>query len=199
MNDVRTLIEIGDFIGHVYKQNSKPASRYYYLTLCNRFADFSQRLVKSAIVFNIFLTSFFFLAKLGESLYTEKMVLAFEIHFPGLNEESMVAFSVLMLYNYVGGMIVFLISGIYNILLFLIFANMPMVSSVIVGHLDELKDVLLDPGCQYRDVRSRFTNIIRMHNKYNEYDFPPGFEPSHSCSSRSVLWHRPPIGTERNG
>lgn len=168
-HDIRALIEIGDFIGYVYMQNSMPALKYYYLMLCNKYANISERVIRATIAVYIFTAVLFILLRLGESFIKGKMIPAMEVHFPGIDEETYGGFAFVLLYNYCGTVAGFAISGTYNLLLFLIFANMPMVSAVIVGHLNDLKDVLLDPDRESRDVSSRLYNIILMHNKYIEY------------------------------
>lgn len=168
-HDMRALIEIGDFIGYVYKQNSNSTLKYYYSILCNKYANLSERVIKATITVYIFVCAAFIMLRLGESFYRGKIIVAVEIHFPGIDEETYGGFAFIFFYNYAAIVAAFAISCFFNLLLFLIFANMPMVSSVIIGHLNDLNDVLLDPDCTSRDIKQRLCSIILMHYKYNEY------------------------------
>lgn len=168
--DVRALIEIGDFIGNIYQQYTKPKSRSYYLFLCNKYANISARILKT--VLNVYILLFICFLSLGicESLSMGKPMPALRIYLPGVNEDSFGGCFTIMVYNYVGATFVPMTEAAYNALLFIIFANMPMVSSVIVGHLDELKDNLLIPGYYKNyDIERRLLNVILMHNEYVEY------------------------------
>lgn len=158
-------MEIGDFIGYIYKQNFKPTSRYYYAILCNNYAKLSQRVLRTVLITYVCMTFFFVILSLAENYSSGALIPILDAHFPGVDEKTM-GFVFVILFNYAMCLIGFYIAGSYNSLLFLIFTNMPMVSSVIVGHLDELRDILEEPKYDIHDVENRLLNIIIMQDIY---------------------------------
>lgn len=57
----------------------------------------------------------------------------------------------------------------YDTLLIIVVANMPMVSSVIQLHLDDLSDALLQrPHYSNCERKHGFLNIVLMHKQYDE-------------------------------
>lgn len=165
---MKKLIEIGDFIGGIFERNSKPSTKGYYVGLCQKYASIGERVLKYIIaVYLAFFISFVALILL-ESALTGTLVPPLRIYFPGVDAGFSVGFAFVILYNYVVLIVGLLVIGGYNSLLFFIFANIPMVSSVIIGHLDDLKDVLLVPNYKLCNVKRRLFNIILMHNKYIE-------------------------------
>lgn len=168
MYEVRSLVEISEFIGEIYKRNAKPRSTYYYYSmLCEKYANRSVLIVKIVIyVYSIIVYILYFILLNGANLYYGKMDLPLHVHLPG--DESAIGFAFTAIYNYAGCICACFIICTYDSLMFLIFANMPMVSSVIIGHLDELKLALLDPDCDDREIKHRLYNIVLMHKKYKE-------------------------------
>lgn len=168
MNDVKSLIEIAEFIGAIYKENVKPGTRYYYSVLCRRYADLSERILKLGTITFVLLYLIFMTLIIGGSIYKGEIRPSLEVHFPKVDENTTAGLAFLIVYNIIFGAGGLFIVCVYDLLVFIIFANMFMVSSVIIGHLNELKDALLDPECQLLEAKKRLLNIILMHMKYNE-------------------------------
>lgn len=166
---MRKLIEIGDFIGSIYERNSRPSTKGYYVGLCNKYAGISEIVLKSTIAIYIIFFILFASLVVIESVLMEKLIPPLQAYFPGLDQDLSVSLVLVVSYNYVMTIIAFATVGTYSSLLFFIFANVPMVSSVIIAHLDELKDVLLVPNYSLYNVQHQIINIISMHNKYIEY------------------------------
>lgn len=171
MNDVKALVEIYDFIGDIYKKNSKKSpstSRYYYVILCQKYAKISETVLKMGIYTFVIFHIIFDCLLIADSVYQGKMVPPLRIYFPIINENSIDGALFLIIYNYAVIVIGYTIMFTYDLLIFIIFANIPMVADVIIGHLDELKEALMESDCSPREIQQRMLCIIRMHNKYTE-------------------------------
>lgn len=165
VDDIRSMIEVADFIEDIYKKNAKPrAQNLSYSVLCRKYADRSVKILKAVIVsyatVHICFVSLSFLDNLGK----RQMVPIFRINFPGVGEHSLF----LNAFNYFSVLIVDFTMCSFDMLIYIIFANMPMVASIITGHLDELRDVLQDKKRKLDDINDRLIQIIFMHKKYKE-------------------------------
>lgn len=168
VDDLKSLIEIADSIGQIYKENVQPRTRCYYSVLCQRYADLSERILKSGTITFIIFYVIFMILIIGGSISMGQIRPSLEVHFPKIDENTTSGLAFLIVFNILIGAGGLFIVCSYDLLLFIIFANMLMVSSIIIGHLNELKDALLDPKCQTLEAKTRLLNIILMHKKYNE-------------------------------
>lgn len=166
-NDVKTLIEIADFIGDIYKQNAKSHSRYYTM-LMDKYARLSVLIVKNVIAAYVILHISFTLFVVGDNIHTGAKTPLLRIYIPGVDENSMAGYAFLMAYTYLLLLFGYSVVCSFDALTFLIFANMPMVASVIHGHLDELKEALLNTKTKPNEITYRLLNVILMHKKYTE-------------------------------
>lgn len=167
MSDVKSLIDVAHFIKDIYKQNSQPRTKYYYLQLCRTYGKRSQNiLIYGSYVYGL-LYFVFQIMLVMEAFYTGQMVPP-RIYFPGIDEKTIGGLSTLIAFNYMVFLCGYVVIISYNLLIFLIFANVPLVSSVITGHMDELTEVLMDPDCHLHEVKCRALTIILMHQKFKE-------------------------------
>lgn len=103
-----------------------------------------------------------------EAIYTGQIVPPLRIYIPGIDEQTVAGLSTLIVFNYMVFLCGYVIVISYNLLIFFIFANIPLVSSVIAGHVDELSEALMDPDCHLQEVNCRLLAIISMHQKFKE-------------------------------
>lgn len=64
-------------------------------------------------------------------------------------------------------MVVYLIAPAGDMLFYVIFANVPLVSSIIQGQLNELEEVLEQPQTKLLAIKYRLLQYLQMHHKYN--------------------------------
>lgn len=170
VNDTQMLLEIADFIEDIYKQNAKPRGQnVHYSNLCEKYADRSIVILKVVVCGFAGMHCCFVSALFLDNWLKGVMAPIFRIYLPGLDEHTLFGAIFLNIFNYVVILVADLIIPPFDSLIFIIFANIPMVASVITGHLDELRKAL--PHAYYRktrDINNRLIQIIFMHKKYKE-------------------------------
>lgn len=84
-------------------------------------------------------------------------------------EQSVLDTTIEMAFNFVMAALVFCVVSSFDSLIFVIFVNMLMVSSVITGELSDLKGAILNSSqFNFKDTKYRLRAIILMILKYNE-------------------------------
>lgn len=168
VTDLINLRKIADFIGYVYKQNMDHGSGNYNFQLCREYADRTEQIIKIIRIgygiLGIFASSLTFI----EFIHTGKLLMPLCNYFPGVDESSPIGQGFLAAYNLLVITYSLLIFMPVDSLVCIIFVNMGLVSSIIINHLAEMRNALLDPDCSKLDIRKRMINIICMHQKYKE-------------------------------
>lgn len=165
VDDWRLLVDIAIFIEGIYAKNSTKQNTTYY-AICDKYGKLSELIVKSvALFFATFIFMIFFLT-FCESVYTGHVVLPMRIYLPGIDADTIGGIAILLINNVVQTACCILIVVSYNSLIFLIFANIPMVSLIIIGHLNELNEILGKRNRNIADIK--LLHIIFMHRKYKE-------------------------------
>lgn len=164
------LRELADFIGDVYKQNMNPGSnsKCHNFQLCQKYADRSELIVKTIRIACGILP--FALATLCfvQFLCTANIIPPLCIYFPGIDNGSIIGQCIMVAFNLMWFTYGLLITMAIDSLVSIVFLNMGLISSIIVNHLTELKDVLLKAQCSKREIKQRIITIVLMHKKYNE-------------------------------
>lgn len=166
VNDLRSLVDLCDFMGDIYQQNSEPPSTYY--NLCQRYANISKLILKIGIFAYTFMHILFLGMLVGEAIYRRALIPPLRIYLPGVDEGTYIGVAVLILFNYVISLTGCFVFCSYDSLICVIFANMPMVASVITGHLNEMRERLLDEDCDGDEARERLTRICLKHYRYKK-------------------------------
>lgn len=96
------------------------------------------------------------------------MLLPVRVHLPGINEETFIGTAFLVAFNYVVLLCGFFTAISFDSLLFVVIANMPFLSGVIIGQLCELTEALLEPDVEICDIKRRTLDIIMMFMKTME-------------------------------
>lgn len=88
-------------------------------------------------------------------------------YFPFINNQTISGFSILLLQQLTVSIIYAIGNASFDGLLLLIFVNIHMVSSIIVGHIDDLNCALndSDSGKDTILIKRKLIEIIRMHVK----------------------------------
>lgn len=101
------------------------------------------------------------------SIFNGKMVMSMRIYLPVL-DETQAGLAILVVINCVTTTLGVFNEISFDCLMYVIFANVPMVSSIITGQLDDLKEALLDPDNTLDSNKYRFRTFILMTLKYNQ-------------------------------
>lgn len=89
-------------------------------------------------------------------------------YFPGIYEYSGVTKMLLLLYNYNIVALIVLSIGPGDLLFFIAFAHVPMVASIIRGHLQKIDAALGDPSVSERDIKQKLIEYLYMQREFNE-------------------------------
>lgn len=170
VNDWRLSIEIIEFIDEIYKKNARTpeTTDFWNYGLCKKYSKITEMIVKFCIAFYA-LIAIVMVLYTGANLFLGVKDTPLRIHFPGLNDATDTGFAILYGLNILLLVFYYFTICSCDMLIYVIFANVPMIASIIIHQLDELKVALLDPECPSSEIKYRILNIILMHKKYNEY------------------------------
>lgn len=143
-------------------------SRYYNLQLCRKYADRSETIIKIIrIGYTVLIVALAILCFVVY-FYTGQIIPPLCVYYPVVDDSSLIGQCILVALNLVVYAVGLLIAMAIDSLVSVIFLNMGLVSSIIVNHLNELRNALLDPERSKHEIRKRLINIIFMHKKYKE-------------------------------
>lgn len=160
-------MKITQFIEEIYKKNSANKQSKNY-NLCARYAVRTEFVVKATIGMYAIIVIFDF-AFIAITYYnTRNIEQLLVVRFPGIDTASIYG----LLFS-VGFFILLIICSslttiVFDSMLFIIFANITLASSIITVEIDELRDYLKDPKRTRTNIKRRLSNIIYMQLKYNE-------------------------------
>lgn len=166
--DLIPLITIIEDAKDIYQKNSNPKCEIY--AICKKYARISELTVK----FGLTIYCSWVLVESSTSTYdwiiTGIRKPALSIYFPGVYEYSHSGFILLSLYNYIIVAICAVLTPSGDLLLFLVFANVPLISADIQTYVNKF-DVIME-STDSRDkilmVKKSLIEYHLMHKKYNE-------------------------------
>lgn len=169
VNEWRLSIEIIEFIDEIYKKNARTpeTTDFWNYGLCRKYSKITEMIVKFSSVFYAIIVIVLVLYT-GVNMFLGVRDTPFRIHFPGLNDATDTGFAILYGFNILLLLYSYFTVCPFDMLIYVIFANVPMMASIIIHQLDELKVALLDPKCPSSEIKYRILNMILMHKKYNE-------------------------------
>lgn len=163
---LKPLIDICDSLIEVHESNSKFTMKYY--GLCHQYADLTSRMIK-IVLFAYFIviglyTSPYIVAYFGPTRVIPCMSLI-----RGSGKMTAERFAMLLTYQYMILISCYLVLVAIDLLIIVVFVNLPMLTDIIIGQLRELNDVLAEGRESMQMIKQRLQQIIMMHNKYNLY------------------------------
>lgn len=167
MKDNRGLIEIANFIGDIYNRNTKSADPKNYL-ICHKYAIISSYLIWTTIITYIFIISAVLLPSMWQFIFTGKMSPPARLYLPVIVDQSGASWAFLIILNYSLGVLAGLILIPFDGLIYLIFANIPMLTLIITTHIAEFNKYIAKPKKAFKYKQSKLLIIILMSLKYNE-------------------------------
>lgn len=171
VDDINSLVEISKFIKDIYEKDTKSHSRFYYSILCQTYAKRTEIILKALAIGYIALHICYISVLFLHTVLNGKMVPMLRIYLPGIDTHSIGGAIFLNVLDYVSITTGYVNICCFDLLIFTIFINMPMLSLVIIGHLDELREPLLDKKdkkdkkCKFYEIKKRLIQIVAMHNK----------------------------------
>lgn len=164
----RPLIEIIDFLVDIYKANSMVTNRYY--KICDRYSSLCQWVLKIALYTLLAMCVFMLFAPVIEYHVNGNVTPAAGIYLPGVVEYDINTLSILVIYNWLMILMGLCIEIPLVILVYLIFANIHMLSQIMVFEIGELNNIA--NNCNGFDnitvIHNQLVNLIHMRTKYNE-------------------------------
>lgn len=164
---MKVLIETVIFIGDIYNKNAGISNKRNFL-LCKRFSEISIFLYKMVFLTYPAVVIVLFAQSIYQTISTGESVPLFAISFPDAFEKSMCGFVFKWILNIFEPGVGLTVGCSCDALIYIIFANMLFMASIITGHLDELKESLLDPDNTLRITKMRMRAICLMILKYNK-------------------------------
>lgn len=167
--DLRKIIDVGIFIIGVHKDNSKSMERDY--TLCQRFAQLSETIVKLTPFAYVSLGILYQLPSIFKCHHIKNCEPSMGVYLPGMSYLENYGLALQAFHNIVISLLDILIFTAFEMLIYIVFTNMLLISTIIVRELGDLRMALEKPDTSEYEIQCRLLKIIQMHKKYNEYWF----------------------------
>lgn len=167
LKDIKSIFEIADFINDVYEKNSKFVDMKNY-DLCKTFANLSEKIVKFGIVGYVMVATVYTAPALYQTIFKGNPTPVLRMYLPFVHEDSHTELAILTAVNYGFYWVILHGVGSYDILIVFVTVNIPMVSTVITGHLQDFQEALLRRNNTLQMTKYRMRSIILMTLKYNE-------------------------------
>lgn len=169
LGDLHRLRPLFEFLKSVYQQNSWPNSKYY--KTCMEFA----RISHLTLVIGFSLYSFIFaqivLFGIYESLRRAEPTPFLFIFFPFASNDNLIVYILDLLYNTIAYLTCVVTVPPADLVFFIVFANVPLISTVICCQLNELSMIIQRDEVKplnNNDIKRFLLNYVWMHRKYNE-------------------------------
>lgn len=137
--------------------------------LCQKYSKISEFILKTVFFSYTAMLIVIVLPSIIQFFTAGKVTPPMRVYFPGLRGESIIGIAILIIFNYIVSILALYVASCFDILVYLIFANMPMVSLVITRQLKDLEVHLLDDKRNtLRNTKYRLRDIVLMILKYNQ-------------------------------
>lgn len=164
--DLKEIIDVAKFIISVHKDNSKAIKRDY--TLCQQFAQLSETIVKVIPFAYVSLGVLYQLPSIFKCVHIEHCEPSMGVHLPGMKYLGNYGLAFQAFHNMVISLLDILIFTAFEMLIYIVFTNLLMISTIIVRELGDLRMALEKHETSEYEIKCRLFKIIQMHEKYNE-------------------------------
>lgn len=169
MSDLQQLLPIIQFVEKIYEKNAAPTSKYY--KICNIYGIISQLTVQVGFGSFLVLIAIAALWQSYQSIESGELVPCLLMYFPFVGEYTTGWLILVAVYNYLIVVIAAIAISPSDLTFFLIFVNIPMVSSIIGEDLKELNRVIgeVDGVSELKllDAKQELLECLRLHRLYN--------------------------------
>lgn len=167
MEDLRTMVDVVKNMSKIHQQTAANSARDYQL--CRKYANLSQLItigfpllyISSAMVYES--PAYF-------DMFTRGIIRpSVNIYLPGVNESDAIDMSVLLVVNVVAHYMVLLIICGTDPFIYIIFATIPMYSTIVQRQINDLKTELDDKqkASDIKLLKQQLIEIIEMQVNYN--------------------------------
>lgn len=165
---MQALIEILKYAEKIYEENSHPNQRYY--KLCLRFAKLTDMTLKVIIGAYVVTALLLIAPTVYEYLATGHLTPSMHAYFVGVTDYSDYLEELLNIYNHSAVVVVMFTFVAPDILIYITFINIPLISSVFEGEVQLFEDELQKQDEERRayDIRANQIRIIRLYTDYIE-------------------------------
>lgn len=164
--DLRSMLSIVPFLSNIYEKNQTECSRDY--DLCRRYAKLSQNVIVALPLMNFLMLMLFQSFKVVIYFATGVLEPSAGIYFPMLNGYEELSIVLMHILNVVSAQVCIIIHSVFDPIVYLIFANVMMVPTVIKRDVQELKIALEKSETTRDQIKLRLVQIIQMHLSYRE-------------------------------
>lgn len=160
------LVDIIHFIHDVYRRNARPTTKNY--VICKQYANYCQIIVKYLLSSVATLILIMIISSLIEYYMSGIKITPIDLYFPGVADYSDLIFGFVLIYNYAVILVNFTVHNASLLLIYVIFVNILLLSSIIVNEMDELQQCLGDGNKSDGNIGNRLIKIIYTHKRYGE-------------------------------
>lgn len=155
-----------DYILGFHRRNSSKQMRDY--DLCKRYAIFSRYFViivimSYAIIFQLYQSpkyyNYFVLGEIQPSMGA---------YVPFVEDVDEGGLELIQIYNIIVGIILGFFLGCFDAVVYLVFANMTIIPTVLSRDIDDLRTILENPEVSLKEIKMKMREIILMHKMYNQ-------------------------------
>lgn len=166
MNDLRELVDVAYFVASIHNKNNKKANRDY--SICVKYAHLSDIIVKYLPILYFSVIFLYEIPSVFEYFKTGILKPPLGIYFPNVNGPGGGGMGILIIYNFVVPFFSVSCLCAFDTLILIVFANVSMVPTIIIRHLDDLKNALKKSNRCLHEINGRLVQIILMHKMYNQ-------------------------------
>lgn len=167
--ELNSVVKISIFIGEIYNKTAEvlETNDFWYYEICKKYAIISERIIK--VIVSSYLFTLIFLLFASGSQYVLRGIKEspLRIFIPGIDKITVTGFAILCGYH-----LVLIIFGhvtfcSFDMMVYVVIANISMVASIRNRRLEELEWALRKTKCHSLEIKDRMRNNISMHWKYN--------------------------------
>lgn len=167
-HDLQNLLPIVAFLSDLYEKNSEPTSQYY--KICQRFGRITKLTIKVGFGFYIAGTTLTFIPSILEAIIMGVYMPPMVIYCPRILDCFSTGITVsLFIFNLIMAAVVSITICPGDVMFFVMFANVPMITLIIRGHLEGLTVALEQKKVNVGVIKHRMAQYIRMQRRYNEW------------------------------
>lgn len=163
---MQALIQILKYAEKIYERNSDSNERYY--ELCLQFARLTEMTLKGIIVAYIVIALIVTGPTIVEYLETGLVIPSMHAYFVGVTEYSEYVLSLLNIYNHSAVIAVMFTFVAPDILIYVTFMNVPLISRVVEGEIIHFEKELQINSFINAEVKFKLKEIIRLYREYIE-------------------------------
>lgn len=164
--DLKQIIDVANFIISVHNENAFRIQMNY--ELCKKFARTSELIVKIVPFGYVTLGVLYQLPSIYKCIDIEECVPSMGVYLPGMSYFGNAGLAFQAIHNVIISLLDILIFTAFESLIYVVFWNILMLSTIIARELKYLKEILERHDTFEYEVKSRLIKLIQMHMKYNE-------------------------------